>query len=382
MILGIDASNIRSGGGLTHLKEILNNCEESTNKFGKVIVWSSIKVLNELPSPNWLDKRTHRLLNKSFLWTFFYQFFYLSYFSSNTSGVNLMFVPGGTFLGVFPNVVTMSQNMLPFERKELRRYRSHLQRLKFTVLRKTQSHTFKKSKGVIFLTKYAQKVVTSQIKLINEHQTIIPHGISLRFSSEPKTQKSLIEYDDVNPFRLLYVSNVAPYKHQWNVASAVIQLRSEGLPITLDLIGSSNKESIALLENVLGDGFDDSSIGVNYLGEVQYCNLPPLYRNADGFIFASTCENLPIILLEAMTSGLPIISSNYGPMPEVLGTAGFYFDPCNVEDIRSSLKKFLESPKERSEKSNISYNSAINYHWKDCANKTFKFLLKIGEDEK
>ena len=155
MILGIDATNIRSGGGLTHLKEILENGDPNRFGISKVVIWSNTKTLNKFPNFIWLQKVTHNLLNKSFIFSFIYQVFYLSKSAKKKYNCNLLFVPGGTFLGSFDTIVSMSQNMLPFEEIEYLRFNSWKMRLRFSLLRFTQSHTFKKSKGLIFLTNYA-----------------------------------------------------------------------------------------------------------------------------------------------------------------------------------------------------------------------------------
>ena len=70
MLVVIDASNIRSGGGLTHLIGILKYYDIKYG-FNKIIVYSSQKTLNNLPEKAWLVKRSHKLLNKSFIWSFF-----------------------------------------------------------------------------------------------------------------------------------------------------------------------------------------------------------------------------------------------------------------------------------------------------------------------
>lgn len=66
MILGIEASNIRTGGGLTHLKEVLSNATPSKFDFDTVVVWSSQSTLDKLPNFDWLDKQSHPYLNKGF----------------------------------------------------------------------------------------------------------------------------------------------------------------------------------------------------------------------------------------------------------------------------------------------------------------------------
>lgn len=374
MILGIDASNIRTGGGLTHLKEILENANPNQYNFEKVIVWSNDETLSKLPDYFWLRKETHKWLNKSFIFSFLFQMLLLSKILVSEK-CNLLFVPGGTFFGNFQNIVSVSQNMLPFEKAEKNRFPQWKSRLRFSILHFTQSRTFKKSKGIIFLSNYAKNYIVKDINL-KTNSVIIPHGINLSFLNEPKVQKKIHEYAKEKPFKLLYVSIVTVYKHQWNVAEAVMRLRSEGCPITLELVGGATSESLEKLMEVLKK---DTESCVKYKGMVQYDDLENIYKSADGFIFASSCENMPIILIEAMTSGLPIVSSNMGPMPEVLGDSGFYFNPLDTDEIYRVLKKMINSSELRTIKSLESYNKSINYTWKECSKKTFEYLSRIAK---
>lgn len=372
MILGIDATNIRSGGGLTHLKEILFAVDINTLPFKRIIVWSNQKTLNELPDAEWLLKKTHPWLNKSNVFSFLYQILLLSK-SAKMNKCNLLFVPGGAFLGSFKPIVSMSRNMLPFEKEERDRFDWKM-RLKLSILKYLQSSTFKKSKGVIFLTNYAKNYITNMVNLKND-TIIIPHGINLRFLVEPKRQQAINQYSPEKPFKLLYVSIVTVYKHQWNVAEAILKLKKEGYSVILDLVGGETK-SISRLQKVM---VKDSCNAINYKGLIPYSELDETYKNADAFIFASSCENMPNILIEAMSAGLPIASSNKGPMPEVLGDGGFYFDPTNVKEIYKAVKQMLDSPKQRSNKASISYNRTKSYSWKDCSNKTFRYLSEISK---
>ncbi len=374
MILGIDASNIRAGGGLTHLKEILVNADPNQYNFEKVIVWSNDETLSGLPDYPWLRKETHKLLNKSFVFSFLFQIILLSKIAVSEK-CNLLFVPGGTFFGNFQNIVSMSQNMLPFEKVERNRFPNWKSRLRFRMLHFTQGRTFKKSKGVIFLTNYANNYIVKDINL-KKNSVIIPHGINLSFLNEPKVQKEISEYSIESPFKLLYVSIVTVYKHQWNVAEAVLRLRKEGYPITLELVGGNTLESLEKLMEVFKR---DTEGCIVYSGLVPYEDLENIYKSADGFIFASSCENMPIILIEAMTAGLPIASSNMGPLPEVLGGAGFYFNPLNTDEIYTTLKNMINSSELRTIKSLESYNKSINYTWKECSEKTFEYLSEIAK---
>ena len=83
-----------------------------------------------------------------------------------------------------------------------------------------------------------------------------------------------------------------------------------------------------------------------------------------------------------MAAGLPIACSKKGPMPEILGHAGIYFDPEQPEDIARALLVLIESPQLRNELSRMSYASAKKYSWKRCADETFGFLSEVAQEYK
>jgi glycosyltransferase involved in cell wall biosynthesis len=89
---------------------------------------------------------------------------------------------------------------------------------------------------------------------------------------------------------------------------------------------------------------------------------------------------MPNILLETMASGLPIACTNRGPMPEVLGQAGVFFNPEHPVDIARALRELIESPQTRTELTRASYERAQEYSWQRCAKKTFRFLSEVANN--
>lgn len=376
MILGIDASNIRAGGGLTHLVELLNSAEPEVEGFKKVIVWGARNTLSLLPKRDWLYLVHISQLDRKLISRIYWQHLVLPKLAANSCDV--LFVPGGSYSRNTTPVVTMSQNLLPFESREVFRFGLSWVLIRLFILRFTQGRSFKKANGVIFLTKYAQNAVRDVIgNFIGQH-AIIPHGINQEFYSPPKPQLNIEKYSFDQPFKLLYVSTVDMYKHQWRVVEAVAKLRKEGLPVELDLIGPAYPRALKKLQKAL-DQFDPESKFLHYYGPIPYRDLAKSTRQADGVIFASTCENLPIILLEAMASGVPIACSNYGPMPEVLKDAGVYFDPENIVSLYVALKMLLQDENLRERVANLSYEYALEFSWHRCAKDTFNFLFSIAQ---
>lgn len=121
-ILGIDASNIRSGGGLTHLCQMLNVADPSKFGFDKVIVWSNKATLNKLYDKPWLEKAYSPLLEAPLPIRMIWQLLLLPKYlrKNNCHGV---FSPGGIlpFHLCLPSIL-VSQNLLPFEQNEAKRY--------------------------------------------------------------------------------------------------------------------------------------------------------------------------------------------------------------------------------------------------------------------
>ena len=87
---------------------------------------------------------------------------------------------------------------------------------------------------------------------------------------------------------------------------------------------------------------------------------------------------MPNILLEAMASGLPIACSNRGPMPEVLGEAGVYFDPENAGSIASAILELIRSRDLRQRLAAAAFERARHYSWARCASETFDFLARAA----
>ena len=137
------------------------------------------------------------------------------------------------------------------------------------------------------------------------------------------------------------------------------------------------------MQCTIGDGIgNDKMKFTKQLEFVKHFEIPELLLKSDIFDFASSCENMPNILLETMASGLPIACSNRGPMPEVLGQAGVFFNPEQPEDIARALLELIESPQARTELARASYGRVQEYSWLRCADETFRFLVGVIQQRK
>lgn len=369
----IDASNLRAGGGVTHLLAVLSAADPVAHGITSVDVWSSRNTLDRLPSRPWLSARHRPALDRSLPERLLWQRLELP---RHIDG-GLLFAPGGaTASPVRPRAV-MCRNMLPFDASERARFGLTTARARLELLRVAQSRQFTSADGVIFLTQYARDQVLPQLATPPRRQTIIAHGIDAAMRLAPREQRPRSALTLADPLRLLYVSTVSRYKHFAEVADAVHALRSAGVPIAMEFVGPSDDEESERALNERLAKYDPGGAYMTWRGGLTHAAVAERYRRAEAFVYASSCENLPNILVEAMAAGLPIASSSRGPMPEVLGDAGVYFDPDDPALLALRLRELVDSAELRAALAQRAYERAERFSWGRCADETFAFLAEV-----
>jgi glycosyltransferase involved in cell wall biosynthesis len=378
--IGIDATNIRIGGGITHLLELLNVIDVigiEPLRIEQVCIWGGEPTLRALPNFPWLSKINPAPLNGPLWRRISWQIFSLSKAVRNAH-CDVLFVPGGSYIGSFHPVVTMSQNLFPFEWSAIQANGWSLRSLKFVLLRWAQSYSFRHSDGVIFLTNYAQAAVLKVTGPLKAMCTVIAHGLNPRFAYQAKPQLSIDQYDDQHPYRLLYVSIIDMHKHQDQVILAVEQLRRKGYPLSLTLVGPKEPKAFAKMERVI-QTLTPPTNWLQYLGAISYQTLEQEYQRADLGIFASSCETFGMIVLEKMSVGLPIACSERSSMHEILRDGGVYFDPLNPQSIAKAIEEYVLSSLLREQKRDIAQGLAKTYSWQNCAQQTIAFMHQVAQ---
>jgi len=370
-ILGIDASSISSGGGALHLIRILEN--KNTEFFSKIIIWGFQSFLEKIPDDSVLIKIPIPNICSNILFRFLWQIYTFS--SKKKLGIDILFVPGGLFLGSFKPFVTMFQNMQVFDIAELNEEFFGLSWIRLRLLNIGQSFTFKRSNGLICLSDYSiQFLRLNYPSLIKNCKTsVIWHGIDSDLLSTVRHQKNYSKSTIVVKF--LYVSTIKAYKHQWNVIKALSEISSVNLGVELHLIGGGDSSALSRMYTEIGKQTAKSTnFQVKYHGDLPHDDVKAIYAHCDCFVFASSCETFGIALLEAMGSSIPIIASNSGPIPEILRDAGLYFNPRKTMEIKAAAEAFVVELKNNKYNNPVAKNYSMKYSWDKCSLETFCFI--------
>ena len=376
--LAIDASNIRMGGGVTHLSQLLHHADPSEFDISQVTIWTTQKSAQVFPSRPWLRVRRSAWIESSYAKRILGQQYFLPK-EVIAEGCNVLFSPGGiTPKNCNFQTITMSQNMLPFEPLESAQFGTlSPTNLKMKLLKYSQSKSLRTSNGVIFLTKYAQTAIIKSLGGLSSSQIVIPHGVESRFRNRPRDQFPISQYSKLDPFKILYVSITMPYKHQIEVAYAASVLRAQGLPLEVRFIGTPWGAYGQKFTKILNQ-LDPNRDYLLWDGEESFERIHEFYCNTEAFIFASSCENLPNILLEAMAAGIPVACSDRGAIPEILRDAGIYFDPYSVQSVSCALMTLCVDHELHALNAQKAWIKSNDYSWETCARMTFQFISEVA----
>lgn len=267
--------------------------------------------------------------------------------------------------------ITMCRNLQPFIVSEVKKVSLFSkERYRLILAKQTMIQSYNNANGIIFLSEFAKEIILPLLKS-NMQNIIIPHGVNEYFRKNENEINTNIQIG--KPINLLYVSKAYNYKNHDKVIIAVNLLRKKlNADIQLTLIGGISLSAYSIIRKTLKQLTDTEWI--HWIEDVPNQQLIHYYHTADIFVFASSVENFPNILLEAMASGLPIACSNHRPMIDILQGSGELFNPENPESIAFAIENLIQDSYSRNQKAKKSYKIAKNYSYERMSTETINFL--------
>lgn len=116
---------------------------------------------------------------------------------------------------------------------------------------------------------------------------------------------------------------------------------------------------------------------VHLLDRVGDDELPTLYRHALLFAYPTWAEGFGMPLLEAMASGIPVVSSNSTSIPEVVGDAGLLVDPADTAALSAALRRLLDDPALRAELARRGLQQARRFQWQQAAEEAARVFQRL-----
>ncbi len=239
------------------------------------------------------------------------------------------------------------------------------------------------AKKIIAVSEFTKKQLVERLGAEEKKIKVIYEGTgSFSFDSaqdqddrsrhaERSEASGILKKFDLKPKRyLLFVGTVQPRKNLERLIRA-FSSGSFGAPqddklrlVIAGKLGWNYQEVVELAKkhNVLVTG---------YISETERDSL---LRNALVYVQPSITEGFGLPIIEAMRAGVPVVSSNGGALPEVVGDAGLLFDPYNIENIRTVLEKVIKDVKLQKSLIELGKKRVEEFSWQKAAMETYSYL--------
>lgn len=211
----------------------------------------------------------------------------------------------------------------------------------------------KRADGIITISDYTRRRAAERFGIPLEKITVCYPGAP---SWSPRPEPS-----SIGP--ILHVGTVEPRKNVKTLLQAYAELlrRRTDVP-PLVFAGRVETSAAGLPERTRGALHSDGGV-VRYLGYVPEAEKVRLYRDASMVVMASTEEGFGIPAVEAMTMGVPVVATNRGSLPEVVGDAALLADPTDPASFADAMARVLDTGALRADLRERGFRQAARFNW-------------------
>jgi len=245
-------------------------------------------------------------------------------------------------------------------------------------LQKELTLTLERADALIAVSHHTRKELAEYFGWPLERIHAVPLASSAQF--HPRTPQALRETlarHGLEPGGYsLFVGTIEPRKNIENLLNAYGRLPlavRQRWPLILSGYQGWRSEAIhSRIAQAQQEGW------ARYLGFVASEDLPLLFAGARLFTFPSHYEGLGLPVLEAMSSGVPVVCSNSSSLPEVAGSAALMCAPDDVEALSELLRQGLEDETWRAAAVQQGLLHASGFSWERCAQATVEVYKSVG----
>lgn len=231
---------------------------------------------------------------------------------------------------------------------------------------------------IFTVSEFSRAMLKKYYKVKDDKIAVICNGVdTIRFhppnpAEQPEEKNFLTEKGLRLGQYILSVGRLEPRKNYVNLIRAYAQLEDKDIPLVI--VGQRDFRYREILEliNILQLGNR-----VKIMEDIDDNKLPILYRHALFFAYPAHAEGFGMPPLEAMASGVPVITSETTSLPEVAGNAAILVDPNNSMQILGAMTKLTTLPSLRMQLSNLGLRRSQLFNWSTAAESVCKIYTAL-----
>ena len=186
---------------------------------------------------------------------------------------------------------------------------------------------------------------------------VIPNGVNLE-EFRPAKQKP-----EMTPLRLITVGRLSETKRVDKLIRAIETFKKQDIHLILTIVGTG--ALIKQLEQMVSDRNLNDQIEMT--GRVSPEQMPELYENAHIYVSATMQEGMSNAMLEAMASGLPIVTTRCEGVEELIDGNGIVLDDAEPESFAAAIKSLSSNPDKYQMMSEKAISKASKFTWANTA---------------
>ena len=203
---------------------------------------------------------------------------------------------------------------------------------------------------------------------------VIHNGVDDAFRRplpEEEITATLAEFGIQRPY-VLFVGNAAkPHKNLDNVVKAYGRARRQVPQFEAPLVCVGEREGVEFKIRQRAEQLGIPG-AVQLLGKVPGETLPAIYQGASLFLYPTLYEGFGLPVIEAMASGVPVITSNTSALKEVGEGYAHLVDPLDVEAMADAIGTLMSDPEHRRSLAKLGRRRAEDFQWRRAAERTLE----------
>lgn len=238
-------------------------------------------------------------------------------------------------------------------------------------------HSLSRGDRIIASSQNTKSDLLETFRVDGDKIDVVYLGVPRRFrqSVDRETANGVLERLGIKKPYVLFVGNPKPHKNLVSVVRAFARaLELESFDADLVCVGDNSDGVLRIRQQAERLGIADR---LKLVGRVSNDDLPSIYQQATLFLYPTLYEGFGFPVVEAMASGVPVITSNKSALKEIAEGYADLVNPLDIDEMARALAQGMNDPEHRAALIRLGLRRAEDFRWQRTAKRTLAIYLSV-----